>query len=111
LARNANVHGISTADVSAIGFLAQAENCVSVSVEKLLAPVARKYSELLKEEQQKVGLPALDAAFDRSTSARSAARALPDNVAAERAAVAARAADQYMPNIGGGFADDEMYLH
>lgn len=111
LARNASARGINTADVSAIGFLAQAENCVSGAVEKLLAPVARKYSELLKEEQRIVGLAALDAAFDRATAARSAARALPKNIAAEKAAVAARAADQYSPNVGGGFADDEMYLH
>lgn len=48
LARNASARRISTADVSAIGFLAQPENCVSGSVEKLLAPIARRYGELLK---------------------------------------------------------------
>ena len=111
LARNAAAHGISTSDVSAIGFLAQPENCVTGAVEKTLAPVARKYRELLKEENQKAGLAALDTALDRALEARTAARALPENVATEAAAVAARKADQYSPHIGGGFADDGMYLH
>lgn len=111
LARNASAHGVSTSNVSAIGFLAQSENCVNGATEKTLAPVARKYRELLKEENQKAGLAALDAAFDRATAARSDARALSENVAAEKAAAAARAANQYSPNIGGGFADDEIYHH
>lgn len=108
LARNASAHGISTSDVSAIGFLAQPENCVNGSTEKALSSVARKYRELFKEEQQKAGLAFLDEALDRALAALTAARELPENVAA---ASAARNAAEYSPHVGGGFADDEMYLH
>jgi hypothetical protein len=111
LARNASAHGIRTTDVSAIGFLAQPENCVNGTAEKTLASVSRKYRELLKEEQQKAGLAAIDKALDRALAARTAARALPENVAASTAASAAHAAAQYSPHVGGGFADDEMYHH
>ena len=110
LAGNASAHRISTADVSAIGFLAQPENCGNGSTEKTLAPVARKYRELLKEDQQKAGLADLDASLGRALAARTAARELPENVAAVRAEAAARKT-QYSPHVGGGFADDEMYHH
>ena len=111
LAKNAAAWNIPTTDVSAIGILADPHRCVNGAAEKLLAPVWRKYNELLKEEQSKAGLPALDRVAEKALEARTAARSLPENIAAEKAASAARAAAQGSPHIGGGFADDEMYLH
>jgi hypothetical protein len=111
LAKNAVAWNIPTTDVSAIGVLCDPDRCINGLAEKLLAPVWRKYNELLKEEQLTSGLPAMEAALKKAQSTMAAARALPENIAAEKAAAEARAAAQYSPHIGGGFADDEMYLH
>ncbi len=110
LAKNAAAWSIPTTDVSAIGVLSDPDRCINGLAEKLLAPVWRKYNELLKEEQKKAGLPAMDVILKNTQSAMAAARALPENIAAVKAAAAARA-DHYSPHVGGGFADDEMYLH
>lgn len=103
LARNAVAHNIRTNDVSAIGFLACPENCVNGAIEKLLKPVHKKYCELLKNEQQIVKLDALEKALEKALDRRT-------NVAAADLAAKKRS-EAYSPHIGGGFADDEMYIH
>lgn len=110
LARNANARGISTADVSAIGFLSQEENCVNRAVEKALAPVASKFNSLLKEEQEKVGLKALDIALEAANAAVQAARSLRGNAEARhkrdaelREAIASASSN--------GFGEDAIYHH
>lgn len=110
LARNANARGISTADVSAIGFLSQAENCVSLSAEKALAPVAKKFNLLLKEEQEKVGLKALDKALEAANAAVQAARALPVNAEARRIA-AQKHRNELSTATSSGFGEDAIYHH
>ena len=110
LAKNAEAWNIPTTDVSAIGVLSDPDRCTNGLAEKLLAPVWRKYNELIKEEQKKAGLLPLNKAVEKALAARTAARALPENIAAEEAASAALR-DNYSPHVGGGFADDEMYLH
>ena len=110
LARNAVAHNIRTNDVSAIGFLACPENCVNGAIEKLLKPVHKKYCELLKNEQQIVKLDALEKALEKALDRRTKARTLPTNVAAADLAAKKRS-EAYSPHIGGGFADDEMYIH
>lgn len=116
LARNAAARGIDTSDVSAIGFLAQPENCLSGSIRELLAPVAGKYNDLLSEERVNVGFAAAKAAEEAAEAAFEAAMDLPEIAAARAADQAARdaayaASQSYSPHVGGGFADDEMYLH
>ncbi len=110
LARNANARGISTADVSAIGLLSQAENCVSLSAEKALAPVAKKFNLLLKEEQEKAGLKALDKALEEANAAVQAARALQGNAEA-RHKRDAELRESIASASSNGFGEDAIYHH
>lgn len=110
LAKNAAAHGISTEDVSAIGFLAQAENCVNRAAENVLAKVASKFSSLLKEEQEKVGLKALDKALEAANAAVQEARALPENAEARRIA-AQKHRNELSTATSSGFGEDALYHH
>lgn len=110
LAKNAEAHGISTEDVSAIGFLAQAENCVNRAAENVLAKVASKFSSLLKEEQEKVGLKALDKALEAANAAVQEARALPENAEARRLA-AQKHRNELSTATSSGFGEDALYHH
>lgn len=110
LAKNAAAHGISTADVSAIGFLAQSENCVNRAAEKALAPVASKFNSLLKEEQKKVGLEILDAALEAANAAVQAARALQGNAEA-RHKRDAELRESIASASSNGFGEDALYHH
>jgi len=110
LAKNAAAHGISTEDVSAIGFLAQAENCVNRAAENVLAKVASKFSSLLKEEQEKVGLKALDKALEAANAAVQEARALPENAEARRIA-AQKHREDMASAYSNGFGEDALYHH